>query len=672
MKRPLNGRALFYTRDSGGKHEMTPAQYVNWAIGEANKRGCSFAGTPAQIEAMIRAGQSAEGDLFVDFDVKGNLLTRVGLEALKLRASRDPEVSHIFIPHRNRLARPDNPVDGVVLERSLLEAGLTLVFQDRVCEPIQKGRRQKLEDLLVSVLDYNYAGEYRTELARKILEAQIALARRGFSTGGRPPHGFDRWLVKDDGTQVRKLADGERVRMAGHHVVWMPGAEDKLRLNRRIIEMLKTTPASRVAATLTAEGVPSPDAGRMRKDNGIRHRVSGVWHQTTITYIARNPLLVAIASYGRRSMGDQLRFSPEGPRPLDEAQDFGLDKQCKVVMNATSSLIQAPARFEPLVSVEERRVLMEILDQRAGTQRNKPRAHDPAKNPLGSSVFDMNCSWPMYRQPYGQTFRYTCGLYQQSHGQECTHNHIDGPLAAEFVLTCLRQRLLAPSVYAKLKRRLRELAAEERSKSSAAEVETLSREALEQLRREIKQAERNLAFATSQENFQAIEAIIADLRKREQSLAAQQALSEARIQSTSDEESEVEAALQVLERLAELAADGRDYALAKEAFGLANARLFLRFQPVPKKRRTVNRIAGGVVTLGAAPPPVALYDGPTSRRKIKKGNPRAANAVSKGGGRRSPTESEPQDSGREESSLGNVSRGDRIRTCDIQLPKLAL
>ena len=130
MKRPLNGHALFYTRDSGGKHEMTPGQYVNWAIGEAKKRGLSFNGAPAQIESMIRQGQSAEGDLFLDFDVKGNLLIRVGLEALKAHALRDSEVSHIFIPHRNRLARPDNPVDGVVLEQSLREAGLTLVFQE--------------------------------------------------------------------------------------------------------------------------------------------------------------------------------------------------------------------------------------------------------------------------------------------------------------------------------------------------------------------------------------------------------------------------------------------------------------------------------------------------------------------------------------------------------------
>jgi hypothetical protein len=30
-QRSSNGRGLFYTRDSGGKSEQTPAQYVGWA-----------------------------------------------------------------------------------------------------------------------------------------------------------------------------------------------------------------------------------------------------------------------------------------------------------------------------------------------------------------------------------------------------------------------------------------------------------------------------------------------------------------------------------------------------------------------------------------------------------------------------------------------------------------
>lgn len=102
--------------------------------------------------------------------------------------------------------------------------------------------------------------------------------------------------------------------------------------------------------------------------------------------------------------------------------------------------------------------LLTILDERAGTQRGKPRSREPAKNPLGSRVFDMNCTWPMYRMPSGTTFRYLCGLYQQSHGAECDHNRVDGPLAVRFLLNCLRQRLLGANLLPKLEKRLREIA----------------------------------------------------------------------------------------------------------------------------------------------------------------------------------------------------------------------
>src|ERR1700722_9852561 len=144
MRRPAHGRGLFLTRDSGGKHEMTPAKYVEWAATEAQKLGVNFTGTPAQIDSMIRDGKSAEGDIFLDYDVKGNVLSRAGLDAIKSLIKRDSSVSHVFIPKRDRLARPDNPLDGVRLENELRAAGITVVFMDRVALPIQRGERQDI------------------------------------------------------------------------------------------------------------------------------------------------------------------------------------------------------------------------------------------------------------------------------------------------------------------------------------------------------------------------------------------------------------------------------------------------------------------------------------------------------------------------------------------------
>src|SRR5262249_53083396 len=161
------------------------------------------------------------------------------------------------------------------------------------------------------------------------------------------------------------------------------------------------------------EGVPTPDAGRRRTDRGVRHATSGVWRQSVVNAIARNPLLAAVAGYGRRSMGDQARFSPTGPRPL-QAEDFRPDGQARVVRNPESALIRQAGAvpFAPVVEPEVQRQVVALLEARAGKQRGKPRAHDPAGNPLGCRVFDLACAWPMYRTPYSGSFHYTCGLYQ--------------------------------------------------------------------------------------------------------------------------------------------------------------------------------------------------------------------------------------------------------------------
>jgi len=253
-KRSTAGRGLFYTRDSSGKHENTPGEYVRWAQREAAKYKLTFTGTPDLIGSMIRERRFQEGDLFLDYGVSGNKLSRQGLNAMMHTALTDSRVSHVFIPQRDRFALPDDPVDAVKLEHTLRSAGLTLVFMDRVVPPLERGRPRDVGELIVTMLDYNSAGEFRRELAQKMIHAQITLAQAGFSTGGRPPFGFRRWLARTDDTPVRPLADREYVKMAGHHVVWLPGPAEELALISRILDMLETVPASRVAKVLTSEG----------------------------------------------------------------------------------------------------------------------------------------------------------------------------------------------------------------------------------------------------------------------------------------------------------------------------------------------------------------------------------------------------------------------------------
>ena len=652
-KRSITGRALFYTRDSGGRHETTPSEYVLWAQRTATQYSLRFDGTAARIDAMIRHGQSHNGDLFLDYGVTGNKLKRVGLDALNGEAMRDKDVSHVLIPHRNRLARPDNPIDGILLEQALREDGVTLVFMDRVALPTKKGQRVDLGDIIGSFIDYDTAGAFRRDLAQKMIYAQIGLAKAGFSTGGRPPYGFRRCLVSLDGTQVRQLAEGEHVRMAGHHVAWLPGPEDELCVIRRILGMLETLPASRVASTLTAEGVPTPDAGRSRTDSGVRHVTSGVWHQPTIINIARNPLLRAVVSYGRRSMGDQLRFTPEGPRPLEE-EDRRPDGMPKVIANPEETRIQADSKFESLVDLNRQSRLLETLDERAGTQRGKPRSSNPGANPLGARVFDMACGWPLYRQPSGGSFRYLCGFYQQSHGASCRHNHVDGPTMTRFVLNCIRQRVLSSSELGQLEEKLRVIAQRELGDSKLdPRLESL-RSQLAAVRRKRDTVATNMAMADNPDQYKAIAAVFDTLSKEEFRRDAELKAIEATVKRPVEIQAEVDAALKTIERLAVSEPDADDLSAAGDLFRALNVRVFLDFRETKPKNRIVNVLSKGVVTFGMAPAPVTLYEGPTGRRALQ-ANSRPVSISDQS--ERLAISQDPAQGGE---SLGNISRGERI------------
>ena len=59
-----------------------------------------------------------------------------------------------------------------------------------------------------------------------------------------------------------------------------------------------------------------------------------------------------------------------------------------------------------------------------------------------------------------------------------------------------------------------------------------------------------------------------------------------------DGETAVTAAMKIVRHLAGVVIDSGRLDLAGEAFRRTNARLFLRFQRVPVKKRTVNKLAG--------------------------------------------------------------------------------
>lgn len=110
--------------------------------------------------------------------------------------------------------------------------------------------------------------------------------------------------------------------------------------------------------------------------------------------------------------------------------------------------------------------------------------------------------------------------------------------------------------------------------------------------------------------------------------------------------------MQLVGRLTELTEQSEDFSKAKEIFDLTNLRMFLRFEPKKLTKRTVNKLAGDVVVFGEAGTPIEIYQGPTSTSKLKE-KPQKASKKRK-------TNQNDLPSGREDKSLRNVSRDDRI------------
>jgi len=656
MAKSKKGRAVFYHRDSGGEHEMTPNQYLEWAQGEARKYSVVFRGSYRQFEQMVTEKISALEDIFLDYIVPGDQLSRDGLNALIKEIDADKSITHLIITRPDRLARPKDPIDAVKIENDLRRKGITLVFRDKVLQPLARGQRAEIGETISSIVSYEEAGKFSPIHAQKMIDAQIGLAKKGRSTGGRAPYGFRRYLVADNNEVIRELKDGEILRMAGHHTVLLPGSQEELDVIRRICDLLEENPASRVAKILTDEGIPTPDQGRTRTDNGVTHHTSGIWHANTVTNIARNPLNVAMKVYGRRGMGKNLRYTPDGPRELEDSdfRDDIADKP-KVIVNDASQHISAECLFEPIINPERHRKLIEKLDQRGQSQRGKPRSRDPNNNPLGSRIYDMNCGGLMYRNPYKNSFKYKCGLYQQSHGAICSSNGVDGPTATSFVLGSIQQRVLEPSFLLKIEDEIRKIAADG-SKHDVHQQELANkRSQLAKVEAELAVVSKNMARAKSEQQYEAIAAEYDSLLDRQQMLEKHVVEIEKK-QPQGTSEKEIAAAMAQAKQLVKLASQPEDMAAASEVIRLANAKLYLKFHPVKQTKRYVNRVESGIATFGSAPTPIKIYEGPTSREKLG----RSGKAKKSHGSRKSRNRGKDCCSSEEDGkSIGNVNRADR-------------
>jgi hypothetical protein len=613
MARPKN-LGLSYHRRSTGKQEISLPSQVEWAVEAARQHGVPLDASLADLAHMQARGMHRYKAIRLDDGITGADLNRPGFRALIDDVLGDKSISHVFIYKRDRFARPADAMAASQLEKQLLTAGVTIVFSDAVSAPIAYGEQAILRDIEL-LLAYYQGGEELRKHAERVLGFQRVLAQGGYRTGGNAPYGFGRVLVDGSGAVLEELPRGKTVRQPGCHVRVVPKDPAKIAVWLQILEWkAQGLGCKRIAQRLNERNIPSPDAGRTRTDRGVPHRVSGRWSPNTVAELVRNPIIVGVQEYGRRSEGSIRRLGAAGPRPLDEARDLTPERAVRVITN-DPSLRTAREVGEAQYERTKWHAVQQQTQQRGRNQRGIPRAKDPVRYPLSCRLYDMTdgCGSVLYGRTTQGRPVYTCGRYMKTSGAECASNQVDAEAVLRFTLRTLRQFAEREGNREKLREKLLERA---RRAPQPAELDYVAQERarlqarLADLQEERTTIEYRMARERNDELYaalsrqysaaQAEQAAVEDALRR---LANDRA--GAKVQSP---EANADAALAILADVARIASDPASRAEVGPLLKRLGVEIGLTFGPAIKgKTRRVQRLLSGRMVFGGTPLPVPPF-----------------------------------------------------------------
>jgi predicted site-specific integrase-resolvase len=615
MKSRPKNRALMYERRSDDGQEASLKQQFDWAKAKSEATGVPFRGTYADIEEMQRKRLHHRQDIYLDDAISGGDLTRPGFRQFLRDAIADPSVSHVYVFKRDRLARPQALLEMMTLEQELIASGVTLVTHDKIVTP-EELKTNEMTYLIGGLIEYQEHGRFSPRLGDRIVFVQQSMAAQGLSTGGRAPFGFARALVGPSDEFVQWLADGENIRRAGHHVRFLPHEEEKIGLWCMMLEWRAAGDScKKIAARLNEMGIPSPDAGRVRRDHGSTHRVPGKWHPNTVRDLCSNPIIAGIKEYGRRSEGRYRRLGVGGPRELDE-HDLRPDGQPKLLENPEEVRVRAAsggqAKFDPerWQALQPKKVPADEL-----RRQNGRKATNPDRYPLSTRVVDLTegCGSVMHGIPIGDRLKYVCGRYYNSGYTQCHHNTVEAtPLATMLVDALVELVSKAGGREAIRERLLTKAHAEAEHDAVPEEAAALGhlRKQLTALNDDIATAERRMATEKNDARYAAIAKTFDSLVVEKESVARQineLAAPKPAATARATPEEKVDALMATIDDLAALATDERANAKIRELVLRLGIFVGLEFEEGQWGKRAVRRLRRGVIAFGEDNLPIPIH-----------------------------------------------------------------
>lgn len=382
----------------------------------------------AEQEKAIRAWAKERGarllEVYKDEGVSGLKLSRPGLNACLDFLAKSKEKGTVVLWSRDRLVRPDDPVDGLVMERQIRYAGWELCYLTG-----SNATGNALVDAILGLVEHHASAEYLRKLARDSLRNVIARLKAGDVPGGKIPYGYAKAILNERGKVMRTIARTEKHR------------KTPFDLTRLVLGDPAEVGAVRWIFDEFNKGWSSPSdlADELERRDAPRP-TDKPWNKGTVREILHNQVYVGDIVWNRETTAQCVRLlggKLSQKLALHTSRVSG--QRIAWAQNDPSEHIVLKDRHPPVVSREV------FAKARATLAERNNRPHQPLSRrsfPLVELALCANCGHRLMSRSTlmrGRTYRYYFCEAADDHATRVRADHLEGA-----VVMALRQCIRSP------------------------------------------------------------------------------------------------------------------------------------------------------------------------------------------------------------------------------------
>jgi DNA invertase Pin-like site-specific DNA recombinase len=392
----------------------------------------------AQLEAFAKSKGWTLAQVFEDDAVSGSELQRPGLDQL-IAAAKEREVEVVLTWDANRLARPKDPVDGMLILRQLQGSGAKVIYAAN-----GRAADRSFGSDLLSFVEQHQNGDYLRKLSRDTMRGTTDRARRGLWSGGPIPFGFDRLILDGETPKriVRATNDGGQLVLdaaTGAVLDTLRKGKAHGKQDHEVCTLIPSEP-SRVRAVrkLFEDFAADVPTRKLREDlNGAGFRTSrGQWFTVqTLRPMLENAAYIGRCVYNRRTLSKWHRYANGASV---EREDEGVERRAEgdwIVCEDAWPAIVDRATFER-VQLRLTRAKIEGVAYRGNAMKSEYLLTGRVVcGVCGGKLTGTTCT----SGKGVKTRYYVCGRHQAGYKNECPKRYtVPADIIEQHVVTLIR------------------------------------------------------------------------------------------------------------------------------------------------------------------------------------------------------------------------------------------